>query len=163
MALETQLSTTSKNTRKRQKKYNTWKAVVAKVARNSRLPGISKNGKAFKARVMGPGCTCRSKYNEKITRNEHLLLHKNFWEIGNYSRQWDYLSRCITTNEVKERKVSSDDVEVPRKMKSCTYHLMTSSGHINVCRIMLLDTFGNNNYIYYLNYVNITVICPSWY
>nr|CAI5825665.1 unnamed protein product [Callosobruchus analis] len=61
-------------------------------------------GKLICSRKMKHPCknNCRNKCYEKISEQMRLKVFKNFWKLGNDTRQWDFIARCVQQVQKKQ-------------------------------------------------------------
>ncbi|KAK5646528.1 hypothetical protein RI129_004992 [Pyrocoelia pectoralis] len=81
--------------KKRIRKPESWKKNERKCLRNSGKEYVSARGKTVKERVMGPVCKCRLTCPIKIPEEIRKILFKDYWGLGLFQRQRDYLTSCI--------------------------------------------------------------------
>lgn len=67
---------------------------------------MNRSGKLKEAKKMGQPCnsTCRLKCIDNISDEFRRKLFNDYWKLGDHSRQWDFIARCV---KVSERKVGS--------------------------------------------------------
>lgn len=118
----------------------------AKLARNSGLSGTARGNKPILTREMGPGCSkqCRAKCHSKVTEDIRKQLFSDFWALADHNRQWDYIARSVTTQEVKQRSKFTAHEKSPKRKQTRRYFFRVSSkSDIAVCKKMFFSTFGN--------------------
>ena len=128
-----------------------WFDFMAKIARNSGASGIGRKNKPIKEKLMGPGCSqnCRSKCQTKVTLEERKALFKKFWQLGDHTRQWDFIARSIINCEISKRRILVPRWENHRRNNTRHYILHTSRAAIRVCKTMFINTLGNTFHYYY--------------
>ncbi|KAK3932687.1 Ribosomal protein S12 methylthiotransferase [Frankliniella fusca] len=127
--------------KKRQRRPQSTKAVLAKLAYNSGAAHISLRGKERKAREMKNGCTesCRRKCQGKITEADRQKLFRVYYGSKNKHAQWHMLSKLVHKVPVARRTVQTNS---PSRKFSYTYQLTDKDGKaVMVCQKMFLDTF----------------------
>lgn len=105
-------------TRKRKRNIDKWKTTVAKKAKNSEMPCVSVRETPIDTKIMGIGCAnYRFKCQSKITVEERKILFKEFWDLKDHSRLWDYIVRstsmAITQDQTAE--TCPDDTNCSKK------------------------------------------------
>lgn len=112
---------------------------IRKTNRNSGLKyknslGIFQEAKSIKI----CDCTkCPYKCTERITEEERLKLFKDFWDLGEYSRQTDYIA-----GRVKQMKCKRQRVEGSRRKTSFSYEFHLGEKNVVVCKKFFLSTLS---------------------
>lgn len=133
--------------RERERCLKDWKDEVRKRNVNRGLQYISRNGKVHNKKLLKPSCpkTCRKKCYEKISEETRSKIFKTFWDIGDHSRQWDFLTK-YATKETKKRITT--DKENTKRLSTISYTLPIYETdnvvirNIPVCKTMFLNTFS---------------------
>ncbi|KAK3918156.1 Histone-lysine N-methyltransferase, H3 lysine-79 specific [Frankliniella fusca] len=119
-----------------------WKRNVSKEKNSKGLKHVSTRGKEKPARdVITDGCgeSCKRKCHGSLTLEQRQKINKNYWSIGNCSRQWDYLSRHVKILPVKRR---TSHTEEPYRKRSYEYYLTVDNLQVQVCQQMFLKTLN---------------------
>jgi hypothetical protein len=89
--------------KKRKKETQYWKRVVLKDRLNKSLEYISSKGQKIAAKTMKEPCgsSCRFKCSEKFTKEVRQNIFNSFYELGDKTRQWDFIARHVVTVEKK--------------------------------------------------------------
>ena len=123
--------------RKSELKESAWIQNISKKKRNLGQEYVSvKTKKVMPARKVGPPCNdgCFPKVGlEKIEE-----IHKQFWEIGDYNRQNEYLIRCLTEEPFKRKYTKKDDSKRPTRL---VYSVTHSGRSYVVCREAFMHIF----------------------
>ncbi|XP_050672766.1 uncharacterized protein LOC126970716 [Leptidea sinapis] len=136
------------------KRKEDWKDEVRKQNVNRGLQYISRNGKVHNKKLLKPSCptTCRKKCYEKISGETRSKIFKTFWDIGDHSRQWDFLTK-YATKEIKKRITT--DKENTKRLSTIAYTLPIYETdnvvirNIPVCKTMFLNTLSISfNFLY---------------
>lgn len=130
-----------KRGRKRTRNTNDWIDVKAKKELNLGLEHKNRKGKLIPAKEMKNSCKeeCRNKCREKISEEDRKELFQEFWKIGDHTRQWDYIARCVKT--MNKKQVKNAEGESKRNF-SRKYSLILNNNEISVCKTMFLNTHG---------------------
>lgn len=129
-----------KLTRKCKAHPENWKKNAAKKARVLGTAHGTTYENFIPERKIGPACTnCRFHCGTKITALERLNLFKEYWSLGDHTRQWDYIDKLI---EVDKETSNSDEKHFIKKRLSRKFCFNLQSRKIKVCRNMFLNTFG---------------------
>lgn len=125
-------------TRKRKRNPNKWADNAVKEARNHGLHYKSSSRTAYKKTMRSACVNCRFHCSQKVSSDERRKLFDDFWGLGDHTRQWDYLDKCVITN--------NDEVEQENRSRTNGYRqvmFLLPSKTIKVCMTMFLNTFGN--------------------
>ena len=128
--------------RKRKLKVSEWKQNVAKDRRNRGLSYVSeKTGKLVPARKMQGSCSCTNKCFEKVSEEARKEIHENFWKLGEYNRQNEYLSKLLKSKIVKRRRKPVESLEKFRR-HSVSYFVYHGDIEYPVCKKAFLNIFN---------------------
>lgn len=85
--------------KKRLRDVNNWGKVKAKRLKNSGQAYKSRTGKMVDARKMGLPCSdkCILSCSKNISEDYRSQLFADYWAMGSFQRQRDYLNSCIET------------------------------------------------------------------
>ncbi|CAG9796256.1 unnamed protein product [Diatraea saccharalis] len=140
--------------RQRERFSKEWKDEIRKRNVNRGLQYISRNGKVHNKKQPKPSCptTCRKKCNEKISESKRAKIFSMFWDIGDHSRQWDFLTKYATKNG---KKRLTTDHENTKRLSTISYTLPiyeadnVTINKIPVCKTMFLNTLSISfNFLY---------------
>ncbi|XP_071056024.1 uncharacterized protein [Onthophagus taurus] len=117
-----------------------WIDVQAKRERNLGLKHKNRKGNVIPAKEMKNPCKegCRNKCREKISEQRRKEVFEEFWKIGDHTRQWDYIARCVKAIDKKQIKKKGES----RRNFSRKYNIILKNNEILVCKTMFLNTFG---------------------
>ncbi|KAL5246080.1 hypothetical protein ACI65C_013488 [Semiaphis heraclei] len=98
--------------KKRLRDVNNWGKVKAKRLKNSGQAYKSRTGKMVDARKMGPPCSdkCILSCTKNISEDYRSQLFSDYWAMGSFQRQRDYLNSCIETLIMKYRRIPNQIV-----------------------------------------------------
>ena len=124
--------------RKRQRNVENWKKTKLKQARDRGKSYISRNNnQSIPARALGPACKCGC--FEKLGRDKVQEFFDNFWAIGNFDHQNAYLSKLVTSVEVKDSRVKDRPSRTTRSIK---YTVKYDNKVYSMCRTGFYSTHG---------------------
>lgn len=124
-----------------------WLDNVAKKTRNLGLPGYGRKNKPIFEKRMKRRCNGCRKSCDEISDEVRKNMHKNFWNLGDHTRQWDALRLLYQSTSPKERKVEEDEFIKSRKTRTYIYTLEeTDNKKYNVCKTMFFNTFGKQSH-----------------
>ncbi|XP_062577208.1 uncharacterized protein LOC134239069 [Saccostrea cucullata] len=130
--------------RKRKATPETWKKNVRKQLKLTGQQYVSQRGKTVKARVMkSVNCSkCKLKCSTKVTEEKRNEIFKNFWSLGSYERQKDFVVSHI--EEKKTRTYLADDNQPVKKRRQVhrTYHFETDGSRTIICKKFFLATLS---------------------
>lgn len=90
-----------------------------------------------KKKVMGPPCKkCRLKCMDKLSEEIRKNLFSEYWQLGDHTRQWDFIARWV---KITEKKVGS---LISRRKFSRKYYFPLEKDEIQVCKTMFLQTLS---------------------
>jgi hypothetical protein len=128
--------------KKRKKETQHWKRVVLKDRLNKGLEYISSKGQKIAAKTMKEPCgsSCRFKCSEKFTKEVRQNIFNSFYELGDKTRQWDFIARHVVTVDKKTTTVGSS-----RRTCSKNYFLtiqepLQSPRLVQVCQKLFFNT-----------------------
>lgn len=126
--------------KKRLRDVNNWGKVKSKRLKNSGQAYKSRTGKMIDARKMGPPCSdkCILSCTENISQDYRSQLFADYWAMGSFQRQRDYLNSCIETLILKYRCVSAEE---PRK-PNCAFYIKKNEQKNRLCKTFLINTLG---------------------
>lgn len=140
--------------RQRERFMKEWKDEVRKWNVNRRLQYTSRNGKVYNKKLLKSPCpsTCRKKCSEKISEENRANVFKMFWNIGDHSRQWDFLTKYATKN--MKKRITTDKENTKRLSTICyTLPIYETDNivirNVPVCKTMFLNTLSISfNFLY---------------
>ncbi|CAB3241243.1 unnamed protein product [Arctia plantaginis] len=128
--------------RLRERFQNKWLDNKRKYNLNRGLEYMSRTGKTHEKKEMKAACKCPRKCSEKIEETARYETFKKFWELGDHTRQWDFITKYVSKLE-KKRVVTENS------QRKCTlrYSIPVSEGSSNieivyVCKTMFLNTLS---------------------
>ncbi|CAG9840836.1 unnamed protein product [Diabrotica balteata] len=131
-----------------------WKDEQRKYKVNRGLEYVSRNGKVHSKKTLKSPCaqTCRKKCSQKILEEAREKIFTMFWNIGNHSRQWDFLTKYA--KRVPKKRLTVDR-ENSKRIYTIYYYLpsgedeSTAIVKIPVCKTMFLRTLSISfNFVY---------------
>ncbi|XP_064072414.1 uncharacterized protein LOC113393037 isoform X1 [Vanessa tameamea] len=134
--------------RKRQHRHGEWKDVKRKYLKNLGKEYLSRNGISRDAKTLKNPCpaTCRLRCSEKINAQEREHILKWFWQLGDHSKQWDYIA---SHTELIDTGYPFTSKAVSRRKKTIKYFLVLTNSSSNsmplkvpVCKTMFLNTLS---------------------
>jgi len=129
----------SKRSRARHKDPTTWKINVRKRQRNSGSSYVSRNGVPTRRRMIKPGCgvKCQKQCHHSVSAVEREEIFHNFWQLGNLSKQREFIARHVTKKSLKPKMSQS----TKRSRKSSFHYSFTVGGKtVFVCKLFFLHT-----------------------
>lgn len=118
-----------------------WKDVKRKELKNLGREYTNRKGEIKEEKKMKPPCSskCIKKCSENIEETEREYIFKCYWELGSHERQWDFISKFVSSHEPKRIKAKG-----PNRSRIMKYTLPTSndSKSVAVCRTMFLNTLS---------------------
>lgn len=138
--------------RQRERFMKDWKDEVRKRNVNRGLQYTSRNGKVHNKKLLKSPCpaTCRKKCSEKISEENRAKIFKMFWNIGDHSRQWDFLTKYATKH--MKKRITTD--KNTKRLSTIFYTLPIYETdnvirNIPVCKTMFLNTLSISfNFLY---------------
>ncbi|KAJ0177658.1 hypothetical protein K1T71_006531 [Dendrolimus kikuchii] len=128
--------------RLRERFQNKWLDNKRKYNLNRGLEYMSRTGKIHEKKEMKAACKCPRKCSEKIKETARYQTFKNFWDLGDHTRQWDFITKYVSKLE-KKRVVTENS------QRKCTlrYSIPVSEGSSNIeivyiCKTMFLNTLS---------------------
>lgn len=90
---------------------------------------------------MGPPCAnkCRSKCYDKLNYDNRKLIFDSYWELGDHTRQWDFIAQHVT---VVHKKQQIANRSLTRRNFSREYNLTVDNIQFKVCKNMFLQTLS---------------------
>ena len=124
--------------RERKRDENSWVKTCAKHARNTGKAYISRDtGKQVPARAVGP--PCKDNCFDKIGPDKIKEIYDNFWSIANYDLQNAYLSKLVSSTDIKRSRVKD---RPSRKLRRIKYTVISDNKVHVVCRTALYHIHG---------------------
>ncbi|XP_047494250.1 uncharacterized protein LOC125042576 isoform X2 [Penaeus chinensis] len=123
---------------RRVRRPDTWKLEVAKKKRNTGVAYVSAStGKNMPARSVGPlcNCGCMARLGDKVN-----AVFEQFWQIGNYERQNEYISRLVHSVGVQRSRVEPG--KQSRRTQTLKYKVMSGKIEHEVCAAGFLSIHG---------------------
>lgn len=112
--------------------------------RNFGMPYVGSKGLNKPPRSMGPPCSCKLRFREKLLGSE-VDVFDEFWNIGNYDRQNLYLSSRIQFQEPKQRKPLHTVKKPYSRNFIFQYAIQIFGQTIRVCKNEFLAVHGLQN------------------
>lgn len=122
----------------RVRRPDTWKYEVAKKKRNTGVSYVSANtGKIMPARSIGPlcKCGCMSRLGDKVK-----TIFKDFWQLGNYEKQNEYIARLVHSVNVQRSRVEPG--KQSRRTQTIQYSVRSDEVEYKVCAAGFLSIHG---------------------
>ena len=124
--------------RKRLRNVENWKKTKVKRARNTGQAYIGRRSQKYvAARIVGPECNCHC-FN-KVGRDNVKEIFDNFWNISNYDLQNNYISKLVTSIDVKRCRIKNRPSRIKR---SINYTIIYNNTVHKVCRIAFYHIHG---------------------
>ncbi|XP_052278769.1 uncharacterized protein LOC127877153 [Dreissena polymorpha] len=132
--------TIRKGTRKRQRNEVNWKRNITKRRKNSGQSYVSSSGKIKRAKKVKNGCgqNCRKKCHSKISPEQREAIFDEFWKLGSYPKQKEFL--CSTVKESKVKRVRVRDTIIKDRKMSRNYLFQVNGLNVDVCQQFYKDT-----------------------
>lgn len=127
--------------RKRSKNNGDWIDVKSKVLLNKGKEHLNRKNKLIKEKKMGPPCIlrCRRKCYEQLNYIDCKSIFDAYWELGDHTRQWDFIAQHVKVINKKQQKANSS--ETCRNF-SRQYSLSINHKEFQVCKNMFQQTLG---------------------
>lgn len=102
----------------------------------------NRKGVTIKERQITEPCkeTCRSKCSKKLSNEIRGTIFKEFWQLGDHTRQWDFIARYVKQINKKQATVAAG--EGSRRNYSRQYFLKIGNEEQQVCKVMFLNTLS---------------------
>ncbi|CAH0674053.1 unnamed protein product [Spodoptera exigua] len=130
----------SKRGRKRSLNPAKWKQNKVKKLRNTgeSYISISKSQKVIPSRCLKVPCTdkCRLKCTTNISMDERYNIFKEFWDLGDLTRQRVFISSCMVDITPKYRYTNATNPRRPNK----AYNFTVNNKKIRVCKTFFKST-----------------------
>ena len=129
----------SESSRKRQRTPGQWKKNVAKKKRNlgQAYESGEPSGGHVAARTIGLPCRCGC--FEKVGRENVQQVFSEFWALGDFNLQNEYLASVIKSIDVARSRVKE---RPSRRKRSVTYNVKCQSELISVCAVAFRNIHG---------------------
>ncbi|CAG9771463.1 unnamed protein product [Ceutorhynchus assimilis] len=129
-----------KKGKKRLRKESNWKRANRKKSKNSGQEYTSARGKTVLAKSMKPPCQnkCILSCSKKISQEYRQQLFKEYWELGSYQRQRDFLGSCVDKLNLTYRRISSATPRNP----NCAFYFYNNGEKMRICKTFLINTLG---------------------
>ncbi|CAK1597717.1 unnamed protein product [Parnassius mnemosyne] len=126
--------------RKRNHNRENWKRNVSKRKKNSGEEYLNRRGILVPKKAMKSGCnnTCTKKCKERLMETTRHAIFKDFWGLGDHSRQADFVSRFV--DRVPRKQITASVIGQSRRHWSFQYYLYENGDRKRVCKKMFLDT-----------------------
>ncbi|XP_076058390.1 uncharacterized protein LOC143035331 isoform X2 [Oratosquilla oratoria] len=126
-------------TRKRSRNEEKWEKTKAKYARNKGEAYTSYTTKQqVAARAVGPACKCGC--FDKVGMDSINELFNKFWEMGDFNHQNAYISKMVTSMEVKRCRVKRD--RTSRQKRRIVYKVINNNTVHSICRNAFYSIHG---------------------
>lgn len=128
---------------KRKRDENNWKKNVMKKLRNEGKSYLSTTKKIIPERKIKKPCSekCKLKCSTKFTESERLSIFHDYWALGNISKQWNYISNCMTAIKPKYRYVREGGSREKRRYNNAFYFYLRGE-KVRVCKTFFQNTLG---------------------
>ena len=121
------------NPKKRVRNESIWGKNKKKKLVNTGQAYKTQAGKEVKPKIMGKSCgaRCRHRCSERISEEQRCNLFSAYYELGDKTRQRDYLSKCmLITSPRKYRKDCSRSLNF-------AYYLYVEDNKVRECKLFL--------------------------
>lgn len=128
--------------KKRLRNVKEWIDVKSKAFLNRGLEHLNRKGKPIKARSIAEPCKekCRLKCKSRISEEHRLVVFKEFWDLLDHTRQWEFIARHVKQADKKQHTVASG--QDSRRNYSRQYYFHVGSEQIQICKVMFVNTLG---------------------
>ena len=136
-------SVNQKRGRKRMRSIENWKKSLRKKNRNCGDEYITDRGITKARRKMKKGCGvgCRLRCHGKLQPTDRENLFHAFWQLGEVTRQREFIVKHCSKVPVGSRKVSGGS----RRKFSLRYSFELNGNAVGVCKQFFLDTLDIND------------------
>lgn len=131
-----------KKGKKRKRDPKAWKKNKRKVLRDSGKQYVSSRGKIVQERKMGPPCKCRLNCTTRVPENARKILFKEYWVLGSFQRQRDFLATCVELLQVQYRRITINSTPKPPRKPNSSFFFLQNGNKIRVCKSFLMSTLG---------------------
>ena len=138
-------------TRKKKRNPDQWKRNIRKTRKAKGQPHVNSTGKAVPAKEILPiQCKCRFTCSESFTAEARGEICEEYYALGEYGRQKDYILRNVIVRNVQSRKVLSrddngkEDISQSRQI-SVGYYLEYLGSRKRVCKSFFMKTLRVSN------------------
>ena len=127
--------------RKRLRNENDWIDNKAKRELNFGVKHQNRKGVLVPERKIEASCkdTCRLKCKNRLNDEQRKNIFQQFWQLGDHTRQWDFIARFVTTEAKKQVTIKNRD---SRRNLSRKYNFSINGETARVCKKMFLNTLG---------------------
>ena len=127
-------------TRKRRSNPIKWKKNVTKKAKGAGKAYIDSRGNEKRMKVPQPSdCrTCRYKCNVNFTEEDRGKLCSEYWKLGDYARQKDFILSNVDRFDVQRQRTRGERKRT--KTQSVVYSFKKGSEVVRVCKRFFLKT-----------------------
>ncbi|KAJ8251689.1 hypothetical protein GJAV_G00224050 [Gymnothorax javanicus] len=135
-----------KKGKKRDRKPSEWIRNKRKHLRAQGKAYINAAGNPVSPKTLVPlkDHVCRLKCCDKVSESQRKDIFQKFWAIGDFEQQNSFLCSVIKTTKTGQHR-DRKDPNASRRTYSHTYHLITPSGVVTVCKAFFLATFVVSN------------------
>nr|CAH7754515.1 unnamed protein product [Callosobruchus chinensis] len=124
--------------RKRKRQPDKWLRNVKKTLKAHGQEYVGARGIRKRKAEMRPPCKSSCIRKCQISENKRLGVFENYWGLGNYERQRDFINNNTDKVETKTKTTSSRS----RRQFSCVFYLPLDGVRVRVCKTMFLNTLG---------------------
>nr|CAH7749533.1 unnamed protein product [Callosobruchus chinensis] len=125
-------------TKKRKRQPEKWLKNVKKTVKAHGQEDVGARGITKRKAELKPPCKPSCKIKCEISENKRLGVFENYWRLGNYERQRDFINSNTDKVGTKPKTISSRC----RRQFSCVFYLPLDGVRIRVCKTMFLNTLG---------------------
>jgi len=102
---------------------------------------VNQKNKLIKEKKMRPPCIlkCRSKCYKNLNYNDHKSIFDAYWELGDHTRQWDFIAQHVKVVNKKQQIANSSET---RRNFFRQYTLTINHKEFKVCKKMFQQTLG---------------------
>lgn len=126
-----------------------WIDVKRKTLHNLGKEYVSRNGIQRGIKMLKPSCgnNCRLKCSDKITEENRKTIFTSFWELGDHSQQWHFISKF--TKRLNKQRITTDGNS--KRNYTVKYFLPLSVTEnpsnvtLTVCKEMFRNTLSISN------------------
>ena len=98
--------------------------------------------------------SCRFNCPKNIIYTERQKVLSEFWQMGDHSRQWDYIDKSIQTTHLGAKPDEKNQRTISRQ-----FFLTVDKRKVKVCSTIFLHTFGT--YYSYIFFSHLVTDCKA--
>ena len=130
-----------RGSRKRKSDPASWKKNIRKESLARGIPHVDSKGQQKAARTPKPSncTTCRYKCNDNFRDAYREAICQEYWQLGDYSRQKDFLLSRVKVFGVQRQRVRAEQRTWERS-STMTYSFLKNGNETRVCKKFFLKT-----------------------